>query len=420
MIRSSIFQGAVIAPEEGFGNPALPDTRLGGAGINHSINASVTTFKPKGNKFPTVASLGKEYTNISLDGKIAYNDLPYLLSSLMKTVTPTGATAAKTWAFSKSSKSPDSAKSFTGLFGDGLTRQNLATGMMLTELGFEFSRDDASLSGAGFAQAIREGASIFSLEVTGGPTGGTFTLTYNEHTTDSLAYNATATQVAAALAGLVDFTAEEISCYGGPLTEAAVLIIINGHDAIGAAEISANASLTGGTTPAVSVSAGSVAELSDLVIQATDVSIYLADTAAGLASASALENALTASWRLSDVWGQFWPLKRGESFTEVLDTDPTAEVKLKVMADAAGMALLGKMRKGTSKFIRISAISETKIGATQTPYSFQIDAAMKVKNPNEFSDEDGVYAIEWTFDIVHDATWGKATELTVVCSQAAL
>jgi hypothetical protein len=123
---------------------------------------------------------------------------------------------------------------------------------------------------------------------------------------------------------------------------------------------------------------------------------------------------------LSDVWGQFWPLKRGESFTEVLDTDPTAEVKLKVMADAAGMALLGKMRKGTSKFIRISAISETKIGATQTPYSFQIDAAMKVKNPNEFSDEDGVYAIEWTFDIVHDATWGKATELTVVCSQAAL
>jgi hypothetical protein len=95
-------------------------------------------------------------------------------------------------------------------------------------------------------------------------------------------------------------------------------------------------------------------------------------------------------------------------------------VTLKVLADAGGMALLSNMREGASKFIRIGAISETMIGVTSTPYSLTIDAALKVKSVSEFSDEDGVYAVEWTFDVVHDATWGKATEITPVCSLTAL
>jgi len=420
MIRSSIFQGAAIAPEAAYGEFALPDTRLGGAGLSHAINAAVQSFKPKGNKFVTVANLGKEFTNISLEGKLAYNDLPYLLSSLMKTVSPTGATAAKSWAFSKASNSPDSAKSYTAIFGDGQTRQDLVQGMMISELGFTFNRDDANLSGAGFAQAVREGASVLKLSITGIPTGGTFTLTYNTHATAAIAYNAAASAVASALAALADFSTDTVACYGGPLPGADVTIVITGNNAIAASAITATASLTGGTTPAVSISAGTVTDLGDVVVQPTDVSVYLADTAAGLGAASALENALSVGWKMNDVWGQFWPLKKGESFSEVLDKDLTAEVTLKVLADAAGMALLSKMRQGTSQFLRISAISETMIGATSTPYSLQIDAALKVKSVSDFSDEDGVYAIEWTFDMVHDATWGKATEVTTVCSLTAL
>lgn len=420
MIRSSIFQGAVIAPESSYGVFAQPDTRLGGASLSHAINATVKTFKPKGNKFATVASLGKELTNISLEGMIGYNDLPYFLSSLMKTVSPTGATAAKTWVFSKNSVGPDTAQSYTGLFGDGQTRQNLVQGLMIAELSFEFSRDDVKLSGSGFAQAIQEGASVLKLSISGTPTGGTFILTYNTHATAAIAYNASAATVAAALAALVDFSTDTVACYGGALPGADIFIVISDHDAILSSQITATASLTGGTTPAVAISTATVTDLGDVVVQSTDVSVALADSAATLGAASALTNALSASWRMSDVWGQFWPLKRGESFSDVLDIDLTAEVKLKVLADADGMALLSKMRTGTSKFIRISAVSETNIGATSTPYSNTIDAALKVKSVSEFSDEDGVYAIEWTFEIVHDATWGKSTEVTTVCSLAAL
>jgi hypothetical protein len=420
MIRSSIFQGAVIAPESAYGEFSLPDTRLGGASLSHAINAVVKSFKPKGNKFATVASLGKEFSNISLEGMLAYNDMPYLLSSLMKTVTPTGATAAKSWAFSKASNAPDTAQSYSGLFGDGLTRQNLVQGMMISELGFEFSRDEVNLSGSGFARAIQEGASVLKLTITGTPTGGTFILTYNTHATAAIAYNATAATVAAALAALADFSTDVIACYGGPLPGSAVHIVITDNDAILASEITATPSLTGGTTPAVAIAAATVTDLGDVVVQATDVSVYLADSAATLGAASALENALSAGWKMSGVWGQFWPLKRGESFTNVVDTDLTAEVTLKVLADAGGMALLSNMREGASKFIRIGAISETMIGVTSTPYSLTIDAALKVKSVSEFSDEDGVYAVEWTFDVVHDATWGKATEITPVCSLTAL
>jgi hypothetical protein len=291
---------------------------------------------------------------------------------------------------------------------------------MIAELSFEFSRDDVKLSGSGFAQAIQEGTSVLKLAISGVPTGGTFTLTYNTHATAAIAYNASAATVAAALAALVDFSTDTVACYGGALPGEDIFIVFSGNDAIAAADLTATASLTGGTTPAVAVSTATVTDLGDVVVQSTDVSVALADSAATLGAASALTNALSASWRMSDVWGQFWPLKRGESFSDVLDIDLTAEVKLKVLADADGMALLSKMRRGTSKFIRISAVSETNIGATSTPYSHTIDAALKVKSVSEFSDEDGVYAIEWTFEIVHDATWGKSTEVTTVCSLAAL
>jgi len=38
----------------------------------------------------------------------------------------------------------------------------------------------------------------------------------------------------------------------------------------------------------------------------------------------------------------------------------------------------------------------------------------------KFADEDGLYAIEWTFSVVHNATWGKAMSIEVINSIASL
>ncbi len=44
---------------------------------------------------------------------------------------------------------------------------------------------------------------------------------------------------------------------------------------------------------------------------------------------------------------------------------------------------------------------------------YQHDMAVKVSKPNPFSDKKGVFAEEWEFTIVEDATWGKAQTVTV-------
>ena len=145
----------------------------------------------------------------------------------------------------------------------------------------------------------------------------------------------------------------------------------------------------------------------------TQVDIYLADTAAGLSGATALTRALSWEWALSDRWENIWPI--GSAFgtgpAGQVEGQPKFECKLKMEADAAGMGLLTQLRSGASKFMRIK-IEGATIASTYK-YLIQIDSALKVIDASEFSDEDKLVGIEWTFLGVHDATWGKA--FSILC-----
>lgn len=97
---------------------------------------------------------------------------------------------------------------------------------------------------------------VQSVSITGGPTGGTYTLTYDGQTTAGIAYNATATQVRNALTALSSVGSGNVSCSGGPHPDSAVTVTFTGALAgTDVAQMTASGSgLTGGTTPAVSVS----------------------------------------------------------------------------------------------------------------------------------------------------------------------
>lgn len=146
----------------------------------------------------------------------------------------------------------------------------------------------------------------------------------------------------------------------------------------------------------------------------TQVDIYLADTYAGLSSASALERAISASWKMGNRFGPVYPLTSAGSpgWAGVVELEPSLECKLKLEADAIGMGLLTTLRTGASKFMRIKAVGS--LIASTYYYTLQVDAALKVKNVSEFTDEDGIFAIEWTFAGVHDATWGKSTQISII------
>jgi hypothetical protein len=93
-----------------------------------------------------------------------------------------------------------------------------------------------------------------NVTITGTPTGGTFTLTFNNLTTAAIAYNATAAQVASALQALANVGPVGCACFSGPLPGANVLVQFIGALFGPQPLMTANgAALTGGSSPTVTV-----------------------------------------------------------------------------------------------------------------------------------------------------------------------
>jgi len=96
---------------------------------------------------------------------------------------------------------------------------------------------------------------VQTITITGTPTGGTYTLTFSGQTTASIVYNATSGAVQAALEALSNIAPGDITCAGGPHPGTPITVTFGGgiYDGTNVAQMTATASLTGGTSPAVAV-----------------------------------------------------------------------------------------------------------------------------------------------------------------------
>ncbi|MFE0207002.1 hypothetical protein [Streptomyces sp. NPDC058985] len=109
---------------------------------------------------------------------------------------------------------------------------------------------------------------VQTVTITGGPTGGTYTLTFSGQTTAGIPYNATAAQVKTALEALSNINVGDVAVSGGPHPGTAMSVTFGGQylsDDVAQMTASA-ASLTGGTSPAVNIAtatAGGGASASD-------------------------------------------------------------------------------------------------------------------------------------------------------------
>lgn len=320
--RATIFQGVQVGVETTPGTSVPANKKLQSISIEPAIKAEVKTFRPMGSKFSTLAALGKEWSEAKVSGQPTYDELAFLLSSLVSYAAPSGAGTEKTWTFSPATNNPDTVKTFTVEQGDSVRAHKFTSGIM-TGLTMKFSPGEVTLDGTMMGKALQD-----NITMTGSPT----------------------------------------------------------------------------SIPLIS-------------ILPTQVAVYLADTAAELTGANALTRALSVEWSLTDRFGPLFVLNQSTSFVTMLEQEPKLTCKLKVEANAEGMALLTQLRNGASKFIRIEAAGPI---IDTNPYQLTIDTAVKVSNVSEFSDEDGVYAIEWELVGVHDATWNKAMSITLVNTLAAL
>lgn len=96
---------------------------------------------------------------------------------------------------------------------------------------------------------------VQTVTITGGPTGGSYTLTFSGQTTAAIPYNATAAQVKTALEALSNVEVGDVAVSGGPHPGTAVVVTFGGqYLGEDVAQMTASgASLTGGTSPAVAV-----------------------------------------------------------------------------------------------------------------------------------------------------------------------
>lgn len=320
--RASIFQTVQIGVESTPGTAVAANKKLQSMMIEPGMKAEIQSYRAMGSKFPSLAALGKEWTEASVSGGLTYSEVIYPLSSVLGATTPTG-TTAKTWVFAPATSAADTPKTFTIEQGSSERAHKFAYGLF-NSFGMKFSRESCEVSGSMIAAAITD-----NITMTGSPTS---------------------------------------------------------------------------------------VEL--VPVMPTQVLVYLADTAAGLDAASALGRAISVEWNISDRFGPVWALNGSTTWAAFVETEPKLEVKMTLEADAEGMALITNMRAGTTKFVRIEGVGAIISGADT--YQITIDTACKIVDVDPFSDEDGVYAIGWTMNGFHDATWGKATQVTAVNTIAAL
>lgn len=165
---------------------------------------------------------------------------------------------------------------------------------------------------------------------------------------------------------------------------------------------------------------GTPTALPQVPVIPNEIDVYLDTTSGGLGSTK-LVRVLEATINISSRFNPVWVLNSANnSYVAHVEVEPTCEIVLLVEADAEGMGFLTQMRGGTTKFMRIKCLSPTLAGDTTEKYSLTWDAAVKVREVGDFSDEDGVYAVEWTLEQVYDAAWGKAFTVDLVNKETAL
>lgn len=323
--RATLLQTTQLGVETTMGTSVAANKLLLGTNIEVGIKAEINTYRPFGQKFATVTTLGKEWAEAQISGPLTYTDWTYLMAGGIAFAAPAqqSTTAAYKWTAAMAQTAEDTIKSYTVEVGSPV-RAHKFTHALVNNLGYTINRNEAMVKGSMIGQRISDG-----ITMTASPT--------------------------------------------------AVALI-----------------------PAMP----------------THFEVDLDPTSAALGTTKLLR-VLEIDFETGDRYSPVWTVDSAQtSFTTYTEKEPDPKFKLKLAADSVGMARLTEMRNGTKAFIRVKGTGA--LIASTFYYTFQHDLCGIVSDVSDFSDEDGLYAIEWTFTPVHDSSWGKAMEFQITNTLTAL
>jgi hypothetical protein len=163
-------------------------------------------------------------------------------------------------------------------------------------------------------------------------------------------------------------------------------------------------------------------QLPQIPVRPGELTFYMDDTWAGLGTTK-LTRALSGSFKLDSRYGPLWVVDASKpSYVATVETEPGLEASLLQVMDGQGMSNLTHLRQGDVRYFRMEAVGPKIYDGSVTDYyhKLTIDLAAQVSDVAEPSDEDGVYAIEWTLGGVVDSTNAKAFHIEVVTTTATL
>jgi hypothetical protein len=166
--RSTITQTVQIGVETTPGTAVPANKRLQSIGIAIGAKVDSKEFTPIGQKYPTLAVVGKEWSEAELTGQPCYTELPYIFSSLMSTATsvtqtldsatPTG---GYVWTFDSNSFGEDTPKTYTIEQGSA-ARAHKITNALIPEFSLDWSREEVKIGGSVLGTALQDGITMTS------------------------------------------------------------------------------------------------------------------------------------------------------------------------------------------------------------------------------------------------------------------
>jgi len=170
---------------------------------------------------------------------------------------------------------------------------------------------------------------------------------------------------------------------------------------------------------------GSPVLLPQVPVKPAELSVYIDTTSGGLGTTKQLRT-LKGECNIGDRYMPLWVVDAAQpSFVSTVEGEPTVQFKVTQMADSQSAANLVALRAGSTKFLRLRGVGPQIFAPTvglPAGVNHQVtwDLAGQISDVEKFSDEDGVYAISYTFTAVHDPTWGKAFQVEVITTTATL
>lgn len=323
-------------------------------------------------------------------------------------VATTAATLSRLWTFLPSHFDPDDVQYYT--MAEGSSNQGArAVGGTFRSASWEARpRESIEVSGSILAQLYQQGYLLQNLYFIGGPSGGTFKVTYKSVESAAITYSSglTAATVQAALEAISTIgigNVEVIGSNGGPFV---VALAGDLWDDDATALTVTTPSFTGGSTPSAAFAFGlsglSVTDIRVVPVESRNIGIWMGTTLDNMTQLSKCQGIR------HDVGDRSQPVytiddrERSYSGTVEQAGDPTFTIT--VEQDSTADNYIQKLRRRDTIYVRIASEGiEIESGFR---YRMECIFACNIREPGQ-AEVDGVHSGTYVLQCIYDSTIGS-------------